>query len=472
MVWDTPIHTEPLTEAEASDRFPESVYQLANRWDRYLAIPEVEEAAAAKETFWLNPERRPFDQAEKELSFTMEDILDAQRRIRRFAPFLAACFPELEESAGIIESPLQDIPAMADSLWKDWGMTGQDGIQKGRVLIKLDSELAVAGSVKARGGIYEVLKVTEDLAFRAGILKETDDYSRLKEYREFFSGYTIQVGSTGNLGLSIGIMSAAIGYRAVVHMSADARQWKKDLLRSKGVIVKEYEGDYGEAVAEGRALSDKEETSYFVDDEHSSRLFLGYAAAALYLRKQLEEKGIPVDCDHPLFVYLPCGVGGAPGGITLGLKYVFRDAVHCFFAEPVQCPCMLLGMAAGEGERISVQDFGLTGRTIADGLAVGRPSGLAAGNMKPLLDGIYTVKDSLLLDWMRRLKETEGIVMEPSACAAFGGLRALAGKKGSAYCREQGLPEKSACATHIVWATGGSLMPEDVREEYLQTHLQ
>ena len=239
-----------------------------------------------------------------------------------------------------------------------------------------------------------------------------------------------------------------------------------------GVIVKEYEGDYGEAVAEGRARSDKEETSYFVDDEHSSRLFLGYAAAALHLRKQLEEKGIPVDCDHPLFVYLPCGVGGAPGGITLGLKYVFKDAVHCFFAEPVQCPCMLLGMAAGEGERISVQDLGLTGRTIADGLAVGRPSGLAAGNMKPLLDGIYTVKDSFLLDWMRRLKETEGIVMEPSACAAFGGLRALAGKKGTAYCREQGLLEKSARATHIVWATGGSLMPEDVCEEYLQTYLQ
>ena len=168
----------------------------------------------------------------------------------------------------------------------------------------------MAGSVKARGGIYEVLKHAEDLAIAAGKLKETDNYEKLcsDEMRAFFNQYTVQVGSTGNLGLSIGISSAAIGFKVKVHMSADARQWKKDLLRSKG-----------------RKLSDADPMSYFVDDEKSVNLFLGYAVAASRLKKQLEEQGVVVDEQHPLIVYIPTGVGGAPGGVAYGLKRVYKN---------------------------------------------------------------------------------------------------------------------------------------------------
>jgi D-serine dehydratase len=198
-------------------------------------------------------------------------------------------------------------------------------------------------------------------------------------------------------------------------MSADAKQWKKDLLRSRGVTVIEYEADYGEAVKKGRKQSDADPMSYFVDDENSKNLFMGYAVAAKRLEKQLEEQGIKIGNDRPMFVYIPCGVGGAPGGVAFGLKQIWGDNVHVFFVEPVQAPCMILGMASGLHSNICVQDVGLTGLTHADGLAVGRPSGFVGKVMEPLLSGEFTMEDGKLYDYMRALLETENAIFKAGA---------------------------------------------------------
>lgn len=149
----------------------------------------------------------------------------------------------------------------------------------------------------------------------------------------------------------------------------------------------------------GRALTVRDPRSYFVDDENSGTLFLGYAVAAKRLQKQLKAQSIAVDAAHPLFVCIPCGVGGAPGGVSFELKLLFGDSVHCFFVEPTQAPCMLLGMATGRNQDISVQDIGLTGLTHAGGLAVGRPSGFVGRVMKHLLSGEFTIRDGKLYDY-------------------------------------------------------------------------
>lgn len=431
-------------------------------------IPIIKKLLKDK-VLWLNPNYSDFNQAIKSSSLTMEDIDDAENRLLRFAPFICKYFPETLPHNGMIESELKPIENMKNILNHKFSAD-----LKGCLLLKQDSHLAIAGSIKARGGIYEILKYSEELALEHNLISYNDNYEKFaeKNIKDFFSQYSIHVGSTGNLGLSIGIISAAIGYHVTVHMSTDAKQWKKDLLRSKGVAVNEYNSDYSEAVRKGRLRADKNPKSYFVDDENSTSLFLGYAVAAKRLFQQLNSLGIVVDKEHPLFVYLPCGVGGAPGGVTFGLKQIFKDNVHCFFVEPEQAPCMLLGMATGLQNKICVQDIGLTGITCADGLAVGRPSKFVGKTISQYLSGIFTVDDKILYDYMRMLLDSENIFIEPSACAAFEGvLKMNFYSESNEYIKKHNLTEKMNNACHIAWATGGSLVPDAIRNEYKNTFI-
>jgi D-serine dehydratase len=276
----------------------------------------INELVSTKEVFWANPHYEKFETGIAKAPLHIRDVLEAEERLHRFAPYIAKIFPETKETNGIIESPIVKIPAMQQHLEQVY----QEKLH-GNLLLKCDSHLPISGSIKARGGIYEILKHAEDLAFQHGLLKPTDDYSMMNSdtFRNFFSQYSIAVGSTGNLGLSIGIISAAMGFKVTVHMSADSKKWKKDLLRSEGAIIVEYESDYSKAVEEGRKQAEKDPLCYFIDDENSRHLFLGYSVAALRLTKQLEDLKIKVDAEHPLFVYLPCGVGGGPGGVAFGL---------------------------------------------------------------------------------------------------------------------------------------------------------
>ena len=414
-------------------------------------IPAIARIRRGEEALWLRGQKPPFEKAIKSSALTAEDVRDASERLLRFASYIKRVFPETEKDGGILESPLVSIPKMQKALAE------KDGEIKGELWMKLDSHLAVSGSIKARGGIYEVLCVAEEIAMREGGLRITEDYAVLAEqkYKDIFSKYEIAVGSTGNLGLSIGIMSAMLGFKVTVHMSADAREWKKEKLRSVGATVVEYAEDYSVAVENGRRNAEKNPFCHFVDDENSRSLFLGYAVAAERLKKQMDSMGIRVSEKKPLYVYLPCGVGGGPGGVAFGLKLAFGDNAHCFFAEPTHSPCMMLGMATGLHNEISVRDFGLDNKTIADGLAVGRASGFVGKQMQDFMDGCFSVKDAHMSALLKLLFDTEGIALEPSA---------LAGMPGPWMLKKHGCAPEDAY--HLVWATGGSMVPMEEWQKY------
>ena len=392
-------------------------------------------------TVWRNPHLGRAAEILPGLAFGLAEVEAAEARWRRFDPLLARLFPEL--ATGRIDSAL--LPLSADLAALASGRPGA------AAWVKADHDLPITGCIKARGGVYEVLVEAERLGLAAGWLSGVSSYARLADpdVRAAFGVHTIAVGSTGNLGFSVGVIARALGFQVEVHMSHDAKAWKKRRLRDLGARVVEHAGDYGSAVAAARAAFAGRADAHFVDDESSVDLFLGYAAAAFDLRRQLEAAGVTVDAAHPLCVYLPCGVGGAPGGVTLGLKLLYGDAVRCVFVEPVAAPCMLVQLAAGPARLVSVYEVGLDNRTAADGLAVATASMLVAGTVGALVEAVVTVADADLFAWLRDLWDRAGLRLEPSAAAAFAAVGPTCGA----------LPDV-AHATHVVWTTGGALLPE------------
>ncbi|WP_254455715.1 D-serine ammonia-lyase [Paeniglutamicibacter quisquiliarum] len=423
--------------------------------EQLLTDPVVAALARAEETAWFAATPTATVAGIEASGIDPAIIEDARARFGRFAPWFAEHFPDTRATHGILESPLVGIPAMQAELGSRLGRE-----LPGKLWLKRDDSLPVSGSIKARGGIHEVLEVAERIAIKAGLMSPTDDARVLDapEVREVLSAHGIAVGSTGNLGLSIGIVASELGFNTTVHMSMDARTWKKELLRSRGVTVVEHAGNFSDAVAAGRRTAEEDPSVWFVDDEASLSLFAGYSVAGARLAGQLAALQVTVDAQHPLIVHLPCGVGGGPGGVTFGLKEAFGDAVHCVFAEPTHAPCMSLGVRTGLHDAISVADIGLDGLTAADGLAVGRPSRLVGEHLQQLIDGYVTVTDERMKAFVGLLHDTEGIDVEPSAAAGFAGPWRML--QDPAYLGAFGLDDAAlANATHVIWSTGGSMVP-------------
>lgn len=77
--------------------------------------------------------------------------------------------------------------------------------------------------------------------------------------------------------------------------------------------------------------------------------------------------------------------------------------------------------------------------------------------MTSLLFGSCTVNDHQLYLYLKSLKDHENIFIEPSATSGFQGLK---------YIHD--LNYDSENATHLVWSTGGNMVPENEQKIYYQ----
>ena len=143
-----------------------------NNWKEKL--PLIEQIMEREEVLWLNPLVESTTTGLPKTGVTVADVQDASDRLKRFAPYIQTVFPETIASNGIIESPLTAIPNMKTALAKEYEVE-----IPGELLLKEDNALPISGSIKARGGIYEVLKHAESLALEHGLITTEGDYAKL-----------------------------------------------------------------------------------------------------------------------------------------------------------------------------------------------------------------------------------------------------------------------------------------------------
>ncbi|EIJ68170.1 pyridoxal-phosphate dependent enzyme [Pasteurella bettyae] len=85
--------------------------------------------------------------------------------------------------------------------------------------------------------------------------------------------------------------------------------------------------------------------------------------------------------------------------------------------------------------------------------------------MERLIDGYYTISDQEMYDLLSLLNKTENIKLEPSALSAMVGAVRMQNKE---YLQRMQFSESQLKnGTHVVWATGGGMVPEDEMKKYL-----
>ena len=86
--------------------------------------------------------------------------------------------------------------------------------------------------------------------------------------------------------------------------------------------------------------------------------------------------------------------------------------------------------------------------------------------MERLIDGFYTISDKRMYQHLGDMSISEYIRLEPSALAGM--LGPVVVSVNEEYLQRIQLDEqKMKNATHLVWATGGGMVPSEEMESYL-----
>jgi threonine dehydratase len=207
----------------------------------------------------------------------------------------------------------------------------------------------------------------------------------------------VVAASAGNHAQGVALGAAELGIAATVFMPEAAAIPKVEATRAYGADVILAGADLAQATDHAVAFSEKT-GAVLIHPYDDARIVAGQGTLGLELHEQVPD----VDT-----VLIPVGGGGLISGSALALKHL-RPSVRIIGVQSAGVPTYLEARAKGEPVQIEPR------RTIADGIAVSRPSLMCYSMIEELVDDIVAVEDQHITEAVTLLLERSKLLVEPS----------------------------------------------------------
>jgi threonine dehydratase len=268
---------------------------------------------------------------------------------------------------------IQEARARLEGIARVTPVYGTETLSKiiGREVALKAENLQRTGSFKIRGAVNKIATLSE-AERRAGVV----------------------AASAGNHGQAVAWAAREAGVKATVFVPQDAPMAKVEPTKNYGAHVELVGATFEDALA--AALKHAEETdAIFVHPYEDERVMAGQGTIGLELAEQVPQAGT---------VVIPVGGGGLSSGIGLALRSVRPDV-------------RIVGVQAG-----------LSGPTIADGIAVKQVGVKTSAILEDVLDDLISVGDDEICRAIVLLLERTKLVVEGAGAVGVAAL--LTGKAG------------------------------------------
>lgn len=244
---------------------------------------------------------------------------------------------------------------------------------------------------------------------RAGSFKVRGAYVRMSRLSEEEKARGVVAASAGNHAQGVALAAKKLGVQATIYMPRGVALPKLAATRDHGAEVVLYGSNVDEALAEAQRFSD-ESGAVFIHPFNHTDVVAGQGTIGLEILDQ------EPDVDT---VVMSIGGGGLLAGAAVALKQEAARRGRTMRLVGVQAE----NAAAYPPSLAADALVPLKGvRTIADGIAVGKPGEIPFEIIKELVDEVVTVSEDAIAKALIFLMERSKLVVEPAGAVSVAAL--------------------------------------------------